>query len=371
MAQNQIFTDDLVVESGQVYESDINVYSGDVTVEAGGLIRGSLYVYSGNVEIEEGGEVQGDVAAFSGDVTIAGQVNGNLAVLSGDIELDDSAVVNGDLSVMSGKIDRATGARINGNVARGPNLRIPVPEIFGAPAAPEAPATPESPFVPRPQQAGRNMIGSLIGFILRMIGAALFTGVVGVLAWLLYRVRPDIVRNVRIAAEEQLALSFAVGAIVNVGLLFLTMLLIFTGCLAPVGFITGLLAFGPEHCGLVGYVVVGGRTLEHLYQDIGATGSTPDIGCAGDRRLGQFSLGFGLLDYLYFLDWPLGLVTWRRRFTCTLATPWHVGRWQPYRRRSGTNGQRANGNNCGNASTGSSRDYFNHFDPGQRNGHCA
>jgi len=241
LAQNQIFTDDLVVESGQVYESDVNVYSGDVTVEAGGLIRGSLFVYSGNVEIEEGGEVQGDVAAFSGDVTVAGQVNGNLAVLSGDIELDDSAVVNGDLSVMSGEIDRAAGARINGNVARGPNLRIPVPEIFGAPAAPAVPATPESPAIPRPQQAGRGMLGSLVGFILRMIGAALFTGVVGVLAWLLYTVRPDIVRTVRATAEHQLALSFAVGAIVNVGLLFLTIVFIITGCLAPVGFITGLL----------------------------------------------------------------------------------------------------------------------------------
>lgn len=241
LAQSQIFTDDLVVEAGQVYENDVNVYSGDVTVEAGGLIRGSLYVYSGNVEIEEGGEVQGDVAAFSGDVTVAGQVGGNLAVLSGDIELDDSAVVNGDLSVMSGEIDQAAGARIQGNVARGPNLRIPVPEIFGAPAAPEAPATPERPFAPRPQQAERGIIGSLVGFILRLIGAAIFTGVVGVLAWLLYTTRPDIVRKVRVAAEEQLALSFAVGAIVNVGLLFLTMVFIFTLCLAPVGFVTGLL----------------------------------------------------------------------------------------------------------------------------------
>ncbi len=242
--QNQIFNEDLTVEEGQVYENDVNVYVGDVTVESGGAIRGNLFVYSGDVEIEAGGEVSGDIAAFSGDIYLAGRVDGNISAMSGDIELDDSATVGGDLSVVSGEIDQASGASILGNVNRGPSFRLPIPNVFGVPAIPATPGAVEQGWAAVAETERPNMVGGLVRFILRLIGATLLTGLLGLLAWLLYTVRPEIVRKIRITAEEQPALSFAVGAIVNVALFFVTVVLIATICLAPLGLIIGVLLLG-------------------------------------------------------------------------------------------------------------------------------
>lgn len=236
--QSQFFSGDVTVKKGQVYDHDVSVYSGDVTVESGGAILGNLYVYSGDVEVEEGGKIQGDIAAFSGNVNVAGEIGGRIAAWSGDVELKDGSTVGGDVSVLSGNIEQAPGARVHGNIVRGPNFKIPVPSIFQAPAAPAAPV-PSPAEVARPPRVG--FFGSLFGFILRMLGAALLTVIVAVLAWLLYTVQPDLVRKVRRTAEEQPALSFAVGAIVNVGLLFVTFIFFVTVCLIPLGMATGLL----------------------------------------------------------------------------------------------------------------------------------
>lgn len=235
--QSQFFRDNLTVKRGQVYENNVSVYDGDVTVESGGTILGNLYVYSGDVTVEEGGKIQGDIAAFSGNVEVAGDIGGRIVAWSGNVQLGDGSTVGGDVSVLSGDIEQAPGARIHGNIVRGPNFKIPVPSIFQAPAAV---ATPElhPAEVQRPARPG--FFGTLFGFMLRMLGAALLTVIVAVLAWLLYNVQPDLVRKVRRAAEEQLALSFAVGAIVNVGLLFVTFIFFVTVCLIPLGLATGL-----------------------------------------------------------------------------------------------------------------------------------
>ncbi len=234
--QSQIFNDNLIVKDGQVYEQDVSVYDGNVTVQSGGSIQGNLYVYSGNVEVEEGGEVRGDIAAFSGDLTIAGKVNGGISAWSGDIELDDSAMVGGDVSVLSGEIEQDPGARIHGNVVRGPNFKIPMPELF---QAPPTPPQPDAVQMMRPQPP--SVWGGIFGFILRLIGAGVLTVLITLLAWLLYTARPDFVRKVRTTMEEQAALSFAVGAIVNLGLLFATFIFFVTVCLIPFGLATGLI----------------------------------------------------------------------------------------------------------------------------------
>ena len=236
--QSQIFNDDLVVKRGQVYEQDVSVYDGDVTVQKGGVIQGNLYVYSGDVTIDEGGEVKGDIAAFSGDVEVAGAIGGRIAAWSGDVDLADSATIGGDVSVLSGDIKQAPGAQIRGNVVRGPNFKIPVPSFFQAPAAPAAPVPNAAEAVRAPRT---TLWGSLLGVILRLLAATVLTVIVAGLAWLLYTVQPDFVRKVRRTAEEQPALSFAVGAIVNLGLLFVTFVLFVTVCLIPLGLVTGFL----------------------------------------------------------------------------------------------------------------------------------
>jgi len=258
--QSQIFYNDLIVKKGQVYEQDVSVYDGDITVQNGGVIQGNLYVYSGDVKVEEGGEVKGDIAAFSGQVDVAGAIGGRIAAWSGDVTLADSAVIGGDVSVLSGNIEQSPGARIRGNVVRGPNFKIPVPSLFQASPAPGK-SMPNAAAVVRAPQP--TVWGTLFGFILRLFAATLLTVIVAVLAWLLYTVRPDFVRKVRNTAAEQPALSFAVGAIVNLGLLFITFLLFVTVCLIPLGLLTGLLLIALNIVGWSAISLIVGERLSH------------------------------------------------------------------------------------------------------------
>ena len=206
--------------------------------KSGGVIQGNLYVYSGDVTIEEDGYVKGDIAAFSGKVKVAGTIDGRIAAWSGDVDLTDSAVIGGDVSVLSGDIKQAPGAHVQGNVVRGPNFKVLVPSFFQAPPAPPNPAPSAVEVVRAPRS---TFWGTLFGFILRLLAATVLTIIVAVLAWLLYTAEPDFVRKVRRTAEEQPALSFAVGAIVNLGLLFVTFVLFVTVCLIPLGLVTGFL----------------------------------------------------------------------------------------------------------------------------------
>ncbi|NJN80892.1 MAG: hypothetical protein HC802_00415 [Caldilineaceae bacterium] len=228
---NQVYRDDLTVEAGQIIEGDVIVYSGNADIESGGAVRGDLVVYSGDIEIESGANVSGDVAAFSGDIDVAGTVEGSIASWSGDVTLSDSAYVGGDISVLSGEIDKEQSAYIGGNLVQGPSFKLPMPRAgaFSFNLTPDGEA---SPLV-QLQRGAPSFAQRLAALVGRVVLAMVITVVVALLAAGLIAVRPTLVETVKSTMVAQTALSFAVGLVTNLVLLFLTGILVITICLSP------------------------------------------------------------------------------------------------------------------------------------------
>lgn len=245
------YFDDLEVRSGQTLAGDVVVYDGDVEVQDDGQILGNLVVYSGDVEIQDGGHVAGSVSAFSGDVSVSGSVGGNIATWSGDIELSDSAEVGGNVSVLSGEIEQDGGARIGGNVLRGPSLRLPeLPAIpFGSGVAPAL-------DIEAPDAGSPGWGAWLWSFFVRAFGLGLAALVVGALAALLTSLQPKVVRKVQLTLETSAALAFVTGIVTNIAIAVLVAILAVTICLAPLAIVPGLLLVGLNFVGWVGLAAV-------------------------------------------------------------------------------------------------------------------
>uniref|UniRef100_A0A540VKI4 DUF4332 domain-containing protein n=2 Tax=Litorilinea aerophila TaxID=1204385 RepID=A0A540VKI4_9CHLR len=242
----EIFQGDLVVEAGQTLDGDVVVYSGNVTVHPGGRIQGNLIVYSGDIQVADGAVVTGDVAAFSGNVDVAGEVSGNIASWSGHVRLRRSAHVGGDVSVLNGDIEQEEGAFVAGNLVRGPRFQLPL--LSGQELPSSANGALEAASQPR------SFGGLLLLLLLRLMAAVAFTAIVVGAAVLLMSAWPDVVERVDRTLQAETALSFALGLLSNLVLLFLALLLGITLCLAPVALIPALLLLALN---VVGWAAVG------------------------------------------------------------------------------------------------------------------
>ncbi len=244
----RVFNEDLLVADGQVINDNVAVLNGSVTVNAGGVINGDLSVVRGKVEV-------------------AGQIRGDLAVVQGDAVLQSSARIEGNVSIVGGDVQRAQGAYVGGNFVRGSNQdwRGLIEENNGADAT------------GAPQFRDRQNQGSWLAlFFWRLVQAILWTllitGLVVLIAWL----APTQVRRIARTAEAEPALSFAVGIVVSLVIIFLSVGLFATICLAPAGFLlSGLLAIA----GLVGWAAAAswiGEKLAALGTD-GAAAQIPSL----------------------------------------------------------------------------------------------
>jgi predicted flap endonuclease-1-like 5' DNA nuclease/cytoskeletal protein CcmA (bactofilin family) len=233
----EIYYDHVVIGNGEVHDGDVTVTAGNVLVEKGGMVEGALVVLSGNVAIQEGAVIEGDVTAWSGNVKIAGYVGGSIAAANGNVELAESAVVDGDVSVVSGKIVKASGAVVEGNIMRGPQLEMPwSAPAWGWGAFPGAFQAPNLP----PEPGNHTFWGWLAGLVFRLMLAVLFTGVAVVLTTALFTTRPDLLRAPYVRMVERSAHSFVVGLVVNLLLLMITLGLFSTCLLIPVGMVPGV-----------------------------------------------------------------------------------------------------------------------------------
>ena len=253
----QILSDDLKVASGDTFQGDAVVYDGDAYIESGGRIAGNLIVYSGDIEIDEGGAVDGDVTAMSGDVEIAGSVGGSVAAWSGDVSLDRSAAVDGDISSLSGSISVESGAFVGGNVVRVPSLPfsmkpgIPLPFQRG----------PGVPSVAGVESHPQTIWQRLAAFLFRVISAAIATMLIAGLVALLMIVQPNLVTSARVTLSDQPALSFVIGILVNLTLLFLIVFLSITVCLIPVALLMVVIVFGLNLIGWTALADVVGKSV--------------------------------------------------------------------------------------------------------------
>ena len=238
-----IYSDDLTVEAGQIFEGDVIIYSGDVRVESEGVIRGALVVYSGDITLDTNAVIGGDVIGMSGDAEIAGDIAGDLVMWSGDIHLEDGAIIRGDVSVMSGEIHRSAEAAILGNIIAGPKLpQLPplLQELGWDLSA-------QSTIVPNPPATNTGSWNRMSRLLLRMIGATFLTAFVVLFTGLIYYLQPTLVHHLRETLTTQKPTSFVIGLLLNIVLMLLIMVafrsgsVIMTVCLAPVSLIAILL----------------------------------------------------------------------------------------------------------------------------------
>lgn len=248
--EGRFLNDDLTISEGEIYDGDVVVYTGDVVVESGGAILGSLVVSSGDLTLESGSEVHGDVVAFSGDVAIDGHIGGDLVVWSGDIYLSETAVIGGDVSLMNGEIDREAGATVGGSMVAGPEFPDlgPILEQLELPVVPHA-IEGVAPTAPAAPLAQSSWSAAILRLIWRLLGAAVLTAMIVLSSGLAYYARPTFIHAVRTTGNQQRALSFGIGLVINlvltllIGVTFGTGSLLLTICLSPLGLVAGLLFF--------------------------------------------------------------------------------------------------------------------------------
>ncbi len=236
--------EDLTVQSGEIYDTDIIVYSGDVVVEADAQVHGALVIYSGDVVVEEGAIVDGDVIAVSGDAKIAGRIGGAVVVWSGDITLEESATIGGDVSVMSGDIERQSGATVDGNLIVGPKFPKLPPiladlgiDLPGQSTIVEAVPPPVAP----------TRWSKFSQLMLRLLGSTFLTALVVLMTGLVYYLQPAMIVRLRRTLTKQKPTNFVIGLLLNIVLTILIMAALGSGsfmialCLAPLSLVATLL----------------------------------------------------------------------------------------------------------------------------------
>lgn len=280
---------DIRVLEKAIFNPDQQIFNNDLLVESGQTIGENVTVFRGNVVIEEGGSIRGDLSVLSGNVTLAGTIDGDLAVIGGNVDLRDTARVTGDVSVVGGRVTRAPNAFIGGNFVGGPRTQIQEREFERA--APEIAVR-----VNQPQRPW------LVAFLIRMLQAILWTllvtGLVVLLAWLF----PKPLKEIQRTGIDQPALSFAVGLVVSLATLMVGGLLFITVCLIPFSLLLwGLLAI----VALVGWAVIAMWLGERIQEAIGQRG--PEL-----HPLIPVTLGALLLTGISFFAWSvlpcLGLI---------------------------------------------------------------
>jgi predicted flap endonuclease-1-like 5' DNA nuclease len=90
-------------------------------------------------------------------------------------------------------------------------------------------------------------------FILRLIGVALLSVLLGIVTWLLAQIRPSTIHATRAVMLDQPALSFVVGILANVVLILTAAFFAVTICLVPLSLITLLLVIALN---TVGWAVI-------------------------------------------------------------------------------------------------------------------
>ena len=218
------------------------IFGNDFTLESGDTYSGDIVVFGGNVTIEEEAELKGNLIVFGGTAVSDGEVSGDVVIIGGQVELSDTAVVSGDVVTIGGQLDRADGAEVRGDVVNNLPPDIQIPPI---PPIPEAQIPPE---INIPDTVVNVRFNPFMEFG-RVLGSAVFMGVLGMLATLFFRDRLDRVSQAAIA--QPLTASsiglLTVVVMVFVGITIILLPLVLLG-LIPLAFawLFGIISIGQE-----------------------------------------------------------------------------------------------------------------------------
>ena len=224
------------------------IFGNDFTLESGDTYSGDIVVFGGNVMIEEEAELKGNLIVFGGTAVSDGGITGDVVIIGGQVDLNDAAVVTGDVVTIGGQLERAEGAEVRGDVVNNlpPDIQIPEAQI--------------PPEINIPDQVVNVRFNPFMEFG-RVLGSAVFMGVLGMLATLFFRDRLDRVSQAVIA--QPLAASsiglLTIVVMVFVGITIILLPFVLLG-LIPLAFawLFGIISIGQE---------VGDRFAKALRQD--------------------------------------------------------------------------------------------------------
>ena len=212
------------------------IFGNDFTLESGDTYSGDIVVFGGNVTIEEEAELNGNLIVFGGTAVSDGNVTGDVVIIGGQVDLNDAAVVTGDVVTIGGQLDRAEGAEVQGEVVNNlpPDIQIPEGQI--------------PPEIHIPDQVVNVRFNPFMEFG-RVLGSAVFMGVLGMLATLFFRDRLDRVSQAVIAqpltASSIGLLTIVVMVFVGITIILLPFVLL---GLIPLAFawLFGIISIGQE-----------------------------------------------------------------------------------------------------------------------------
>lgn len=212
------------------------IFGNDFTLESGDTYSGDIVVFGGNVTIEEEAELEGNLIVFGGTAVSDGSITGDVVIVGGQVDLNNAAVVTGDVVTIGGQLDRAEGAEVLGDVVNNlpPDVQIPDAQI--------------PPEINIPDTVVNVRFNPFMEFG-RVLGSAVFMGVLGMLATLFFRDRLDRVSQA-VTAQPLTASSIGLLTIVVmvfVGITIILLPFVLLG-LIPLAFawLFGIISIGQE-----------------------------------------------------------------------------------------------------------------------------
>lgn len=226
----------LAVMATPVYAQGIGeaspiVFGRDVMLESGQVLESNLIVLGGRVTMAPGSQIAGSLIVVGREAAIGGIVQGNVLVVGGNINLISTSQVMGSVSAIGGQVQRESGAQVKGAVREIGRLN------FG----------PLSQFVwrfggwgfPLMIVSGWGGSSAIIG-MWRLFWAAVTTMGVAIISLLAVRFLPSHAATIVDTIRDATSASFGVGLLTGViGLLIISVLMA-TVCLAPLGMLLTL-----------------------------------------------------------------------------------------------------------------------------------
>ncbi len=265
---------------------------GDFTLQSGQTLAGDLIVFGGDVRIEADSRVEGSVVAWGGDVEIAGTVERDVVAFGGDLLLRRTARVEGSVVTLGGTLERETGAVVRGQQLVNPPswwhwwwVRIPTYPYFPSDGLPAL------------------MFQVALRGVEILLRAVVMAGLAGLVALLWPRAAARVGRS---ALERPLP-TFGMGLLTLVVGILLTLGLVITLCLSPVGV---AVAIALVVAVLFGWLAIGIVIGERLMPNLTSRAVSPFWTAA---------LGAGLLTLLSDLLGLIPCVGWVGGFLVTCA----------------------------------------------------
>jgi len=271
----------------------------DLIVARGERLRGDAVVFGANALVEPGGLVTGDLVVMGGSADIGGEVLGSVVAFGGNVALKDGSMVVGDALCFGGILEQDPGAHVKGQTLSGLQWPPSLEQMWHLVPLREGPQPPPLPeILSQPLHWSNMAIGGIAAVFRGILGAIVTALLMAGLAILAVLLVPRQTEQVMQCLETAWPASLGIGILALICLVAVSLILIFTCCLAPVGL---LLLLAGAVAWIFGLIAAGAIVGERLFEGLKAGETAPLVTAA---------VGTGLIILLSnapCVGWLIGL----------------------------------------------------------------